>query len=177
MFLLFFTLRYFHYEPPAPIRHRHFSLRPFPSTAVKTAGNARSTVSSLLVRQTFCEHNGEKYIIFAVTIDRFMSRLFPRRCPPCDVPVPPETVAHSDAHFRPPFSPPSRDRPRVRVLPRHSTRPVLQTSVFRIPNRNLGVTPYYLSKKKTALSFSEGSRRHSLKTQAAQGFERYKRIS
>lgn len=168
MFLLFFTLRHFHYAPPAPIRHRHFSLRSFPPTAVKTTGQRPSHDVRLPVRHNFRDRNGRSYVTaFAVPL----SSLRRPRAPAW------KTARRADPHFGPTSAPPSDDRSRARVLPRHSTRPVLQTSVFRIPIRILGVTPHYLSKKKTVLSFLECLRRHSLKTQAAQGFERYKRIA
>ena len=117
----------------------------------------------------FRRYNGRSYVTaFAVPLSSLRR---PRGAPAW------RTARRADPHFGPTSSPPSDDRSRGRVLPRHSTRPVLQTSVFRIPIRILGVTPHYLSKKKTVLSFLECLRRHSLKTQAAQGFERYKRIA
>ena len=69
MFLLFFTLRHFQYEPSTPIRHRHFHLRSFPSADVKAAGDSLLTVLSLLLVKFLCDDNGEKYMIFAVIVE------------------------------------------------------------------------------------------------------------
>lgn len=167
MFLLFFTLRHFHYAPPAPIRHRHFSLRSFPPTAVKTTGQRPSHDVRLPVRHNFRDRNGRSYVTaFAVPL----SSLRRPRAPAW------KTARRADPHFGPTSAPPSDDRSRARVLPRRSARPPRLKCLSRFPKRNLGVTPHFTRKEKTPLSFLRSSRRHSLKTQAAQGFERYKRI-
>ena len=105
MFLLFFTLRYFHYEPPAPVRHRHFSLRPFPPTAVKTAGNARLMASVCLSGIIFAIVTA-KNSYFSPLYRTILCRGFFRAAVFLATSLlrPLETVRHAGGRFRPVLS-------------------------------------------------------------------------